>query len=156
MFTVTNLNAFKSAFDAITSPTGGGGTLDHKLFTLVSDKPIQKVRLISYTCKGLPVSRIETKTNASKDVYSIASEKMQLTGIAVIKIGTNEFTCKLHAKIALQLANNETECKFQVSTADAVIQWISVSCIAPMSNSELLAKLAILETTNFTLPQPTQ
>ena len=154
MFQVTNIDAFKAAFAAITSPTGGSGTLDQKLFDLVVAQPIQKVRLLSYTCTGLPVSRMETRTNTNKETYVIASEKMQMTGTATIKIGTEPYTCKLHIKTALQLANNEAECKFQVSPSDAAIRWVSVSCVAPMSNDELLTKLTELEKTAFALPQP--
>jgi hypothetical protein len=149
MVTISNIQAVKAAFSAITSPSGGSGTLDQKLFALVSQNSIQKVELKSFVCTGLPVSRIETRTWNDNMPYQIASEKMQCTGAATIKIGTEEYTCKLHIKVALQLSTGETQCKFQVSPNDARVQWVSVSCVSPLPDSELLKQLENLSTTKL-------
>ena len=137
MFQVTKLEAVKAAFAAITSPTGGGGSVNQKLFALVQNDPIQAVTLKSYVCSGLPTSRIESRVGADDKTYTIASEKMQCTGTAEILVGNIPYTCKMHLKVALQLNAGPAQCKFQVSTADARIQWISVSCINPMSDTFL-------------------
>ena len=146
MVNISNIAAVKAAFAAITSPSGGGGTLDNKLFALVSTSPIQQVSLTSFVCNGLPVSRIETRTGADNTPYQIASEKMQLTGMAKIMIGTETYDCKLHLKVALQLSLSETVCKFQISPSDARVQWLSVSCVVPMPDSILLQHLETLTT----------